>query len=103
MNRLDAPPLPDWLGRMLPFRRYCLAVRGRSMHVMESGPENARAVLMLHGNPTWGFLWRKVALELRSDPLRIVMPDLIGLGLSEKPTDASVHTLDFHSAQVAAR
>jgi haloalkane dehalogenase len=86
---------------MLPFRRYRVSIDGYAMHVMESGPEDGRAVLLLHGNPTWGFLWRKVALGLHGLPLRIVMPDLVGLGLSDKPTDPSVHTMEFHAGQVA--
>ena len=101
MERLPAPPLPDWLDRLLPFRRYRLRVRDHLMHVMESGPEDAPVLLLLHGNPTWGFLWRKVALALGPSRLRVVMPDLVGLGLSEKPP-AAVHTLDFHAAQLEA-
>jgi haloalkane dehalogenase len=96
---LEAPPLPDWLDRLLPFRRYRLQVREHGMHVMESGPEDAPAVLLLHGNPTWGFLWRKVALALGHARLRVVMPDLVGLGLSDKPPP-QVHTLDFHAGQL---
>jgi cis-3-alkyl-4-acyloxetan-2-one decarboxylase len=99
VNELFAPPLPDWLDRLLPFRRYVLQVHSHRMHVMESGPADAPVVLLLHGNPTWSFLWRKVALALAREPLRIVMPDLIGLGLSEKPP-AAMHSLDFHSRQL---
>ncbi|MBL8952133.1 MAG: alpha/beta fold hydrolase [Myxococcaceae bacterium] len=69
------------------------------MHVMESGPEDGPTVLLLHGNPTWGFLWRKVVLALGGAPIRIVMPDLVGLGLSDKPP-AETHTLDFHATQL---
>jgi cis-3-alkyl-4-acyloxetan-2-one decarboxylase len=101
MDRLPAPPLPDWLDRLLPFRRYSLRVRENVMHVMESGPDDAPALLLLHGNPTWGFLWRKVVLALGRAPVRIVMPDLVGLGLSEKPPPA-IHTLDFHAGQLEA-
>src|SRR5438034_11712102 len=96
---LSAPALPDWLDRLLPFRRYRVQVREHAMHVMESGPPDAPAVLLLHGNPTWGFLWRKVALALGQARLRVVMPDLNGLGLSDKPP-AQVHTLDFHASQL---
>jgi len=96
---LPAPPLPDWLDRLLPFRRYRVQVRAHAMHVMESGPEEGPAVLLLHGNPTWSFLWRKVALALGRLPLRVVMPDLVGLGLSDKPP-AATHTLDFHATQL---
>jgi len=98
MERLAAPELPPWLAAMLPFRRYGVRVNGRFFHVMESGPENGPAVLLLHGNPTWGFLWRKVALALEGSGLRLVMPDLLGLGLSDHPRDPGVHTLENHAA-----
>lgn len=56
---------------------------------------------MVHGNPTWGFLWRRVIAELRARPgghhYRIVVPDLVGLGRSSKPA-ASAHTLEHHAA-----
>ena len=96
---IEVPALPPWLERQLPFRRSMLSVRGRVMHVMEQG--EGRPVLMLHGNPTWGFLWRKVAMQLLHQKFRLVMPDLIGLGLSEKPP-ASTHTLEFHALQLRA-
>src|SRR5512140_3396 len=103
---LPAPPLPGWLDRMLPFRRYRIRVREWAMHVMEDGPSDGRPVVLLHGNPTWGFLWRRVAAEIsRLDPtvrLRLIMPDLIGLGLSDHPSEFAVHTLDFHARQMGA-
>lgn len=95
MDRLPAPPLPGWLDGMLPFTRYRVAVgEGLSMHVMEAG--EGLPVLMLHGNPSWGFLYRRVAGALAGEPLRLVMPDLVGLGLSDKPRDPSLHQLDNH-------
>lgn len=65
------------------------------MHVMETG--RGRPVLMVHGNPTWGFLYRKVAMCLQGQGLRLVMPDLIGFGLSDKPKELSAHTIRNHS------
>ena len=64
------------------------------MHVAEWG--EGPPVLMLHGNPSWCFLYRKVVAELAGEPFRLVVPDLVGLGCSDKPSDASVHTLDNH-------
>jgi haloalkane dehalogenase len=93
MDRLPAPELPDWLERQLPFQRYRVSVGEFAMHVMEQG--EGLPVVMLHGNPSWGYLWRKVAAELRGERLRIILPDLIGLGLSDKP-GAAVHTLENH-------
>ncbi len=99
--RETAPLLPSWLDAMLPdgIVRYRVDVGGYHMHVMEVG--QGRPVLMIHGNPTWGFLYRKVAAALAGEPLRLVMPDLIGLGLSDKPRDAGVHQLDNHAAWMA--
>jgi cis-3-alkyl-4-acyloxetan-2-one decarboxylase len=93
-----APELPQWLERMVPFRRALHRIGAHQMHVMEHG--EGLPVVMLHGNPSWGFLWRKVAQELGS-AVRSVMPDLVGLGLSDKPRDARVHTIDFHASQVS--
>lgn len=100
------PPLPGWLEAMLPFRRYTVEVEGLQLHVMESGPSDGRPVLCLHGNPTWGFLYRKVAAALTQRPsdqrLRLVMPDLVGLGFSSKPRDPQLHTLENHARWIGA-
>lgn len=92
-----APALPSWLEKQLPpgIERYRIATSGGAMHVMEIGA--GRPALMLHGNPTWGFLYRHVAEALAGQRLRIVLPDLIGLGFSDKPRDASAHTLEGHA------
>jgi pimeloyl-ACP methyl ester carboxylesterase len=97
-ERLPAPPLPDFLARQLPFSRCAVAVGGLRLHVMEAG--RGPAVVLLHGNPTWGYLWRKVALALAGERLRLVMPDLAGLGLSDKPGDPRFHTLENHARLV---
>ena len=96
MNRLPAPDLPGWLDRLVPFDRYLVDVDGEQMHVMESG--KGRPVVLLHGNPTWGFLYRKVAQELTGEPLRVIMPDLIGFGFSSRPAKMSDHGLANHAA-----
>lgn len=97
LERLPPPRLPAWLDRLVPFERFRVKVEGRHLHVMVAGPADAPPVLLLHGNPTWGFLWRKVAAELSSERLRLVMPDLVGLGFSDKPRNPEVHTLENHA------
>lgn len=93
---MAVPDLPRWLEAMFPagMRRSLVDVGGVRMHVAEwgSGP----AVVMLHGNPSWGFLWRKVVAALAGEGLRLIVPDLIGLGLSDKPHDPEAHTLAAH-------
>jgi haloalkane dehalogenase len=97
------PPLPGWIEAQLPsgVRRRMIDTGGETMHVMEWGPPDGKTVLLVHGNPTWGFLWRKVVAALRARPggdrLRLVVPDLVGLGLSSKPR-GDAHTLEHHAA-----
>jgi haloalkane dehalogenase len=86
---------------MLPFRRATYVVDGLKLHVMEDGDPNGRPVLLLHGNPTWGFVYRKVALALRGSGLRLIMPDLVGLGLSDKPGYAEFHSLARHGELIS--
>lgn len=108
--RLPPPPLPRWLARRLPFERSLVSVGPYRMHVMEAGPgaprrrgaAPPRTVLLLHGNPTWGFLWRKVAAALKGEPLHLVIPDLVGLGLSDKPRAVAAHSLENHAAWLRA-
>ncbi len=100
MEQLPPPVLPRWLAEMVPFERVSVPVAAGRMHVMVAGPEGAPPVLLVHGNPTWGFLWRKVAHELAGDRLRLVMPDLVGLGFSSKPRRAAAHTLENHARWV---
>ncbi len=85
--------MPDWLAAMVPFDRYLVDVGEHRIHVMEVG--EGPTVLCVHGNPTWGFLYRKVAQALAGEA-RIIMPDLVGLGFSDHPRDSSMHTLENH-------
>jgi haloalkane dehalogenase len=57
-------------------------------------------VLMLHGEPTWGYLYRKVMLPLLDAGYRCVVPDLPGFGRSDKPVDDSWYTMDRHTDAV---
>jgi len=102
VDALVAPPLPAWIESQLPagLRRYRLMAGGYRLHVMEAG--SGRPVLLLHGNPTWGFLYRRVAAALAGEPLRLVMPDLAGLGFSDRPRSAAEHTLDNHARWLGA-
>ncbi|MCC6158543.1 MAG: alpha/beta fold hydrolase [Deltaproteobacteria bacterium] len=99
MTRLDPPAWPARLTRQAPFERYVVRVEDMDFHVMEQGA--GRTVFLLHGNPTWSFLYRKIAFALQGAPLRLVMPDLPGLGFSTKWRDARRHTLAEHGRLMA--
>ena len=101
-SALPAPTLPDWLDQLVPYRRYRMQVGAYRMHVMEAGDPDGQPVLCVHGNPTWGFLYRKVVDALDGSGLRIIMPDLIGLGFSDKPKSGDEHQLDAHGAWLGA-
>ena len=97
-----APALPRFLRDALPYSRKLFVPpsgqdRGREMHLIDHGPANARVTVWLqHGNPTWSFLWRKVLARLPTDELRIIVPDLYGLGLSSKHLGVAEHQVDRH-------
>jgi len=89
-------PLPDYAAAFVPedIKSYFVEVEpGIKLHILEIG--TGYPVLMVHGNPTSGFLYRKVVEELPTDRVRIIMPTLVGLGFSSK-VPASRHTLENH-------
>jgi haloalkane dehalogenase len=94
--------LPESIRARYPYRSRFVAVNGRRMHYIDEGPPGAPPVLLLHGNPACGFLWRNAIPPLLAAGLRVVVPDQIGFGLSEKPHDHDVHTLDNHAANLVA-
>jgi haloalkane dehalogenase len=66
------------------------------MAYVEAGPSDAPAVLMLHGEPSWSFLWRKVMHVVSAFGLRAIAPDLIGFGRSDKPEAREDYTYARH-------
>lgn len=77
---------------MYPFTGQYFVRDGLQMHYLDEG--SGEPVLMLHGNPSWSFYYRNLALALRKTH-RVIVPDHIGCGLSDKPSDKEYHyTLD---------
>ena len=71
-----------------PFTPQRFQVRpGIAMSYLDEGPRDGEIVLMLHGNPSWSYYWRKLVSGL-SDRYRCIVPDHVGMGLSDKPGDA---------------
>jgi haloalkane dehalogenase len=74
---------------------------GLRMAWVDTGPRDAaETVVLLHGEPTWGYLYRKMIAPLQAAGLRVVVPDLIGFGRSDKPTDPEAYTYSGHVAWV---
>jgi haloalkane dehalogenase len=76
--------LPDY-----PFEPRRIEVRpGIFVSCLDEGPRDGDVVVMLHGNPSWSYYWRHLVLGLR-DRYRCIVPDHVGMGLSDKPDDAA--------------
>ncbi|MCW2868071.1 MAG: dhmA 1, partial [Marmoricola sp.] len=66
------------------------------MAYVDAGPADAPVVLLLHGEPTWGYLYRHVVDSLTRAGLRTITPDLVGFGRSDKPTRVEDHSYARH-------
>lgn len=73
------------------------ALHGWRMHYLDEGPANSgSAVLCLHDVPGWSYRYRQLIPALSAQGIRVVAPDLIGFGKSDKPKKDAVHTLELH-------
>ena len=77
-------------------------VGGLRLAYVEAGPPAGQPVLLLHGEPSWSFLYRKVIPVLAGAGLRAIAPDLIGFGRSDKPAEVADHTYARHVEWIRA-
>lgn len=83
--------LPDY-----PFEPHYLTVDGMRMHYVDEGADDAPVIFLLHGQPSWSYLYRHMITELVGEGYRVIAPDLIGFGRSDKPIDPGTHTYSAH-------
>ncbi len=84
--------LPDY-----PFKPNYLEVEeGLRLHYLDEGDKAGKVVLLLHGEPSWSYLYRKMIPILADAGFRVIAPDLIGFGKSDKPTEQSDYTYQKH-------
>ena len=76
--------------------RYASLPDGLRMHYVDEGPADAEVVLLLHGQPTWSYLYRTMVTRLAQQGLRAVAPDLIGFGRSDKPVTPAAYSVQAH-------
>lgn len=89
---------PDERFAALPgfgFRPNYLEWRGQRVHYLDEG-KGAETFLCLHGEPTWSYLYRRMLPVFTAAGARVVAPDFVGFGRSDKPEDEAVYTFDFH-------
>jgi pimeloyl-ACP methyl ester carboxylesterase len=95
-------PKPDWLAPLFPWEQRSVIVNGRSMAYIDEGVRDARPVLLLSGNPTWGFLYRDFIGPLTAAGYRAIAPDWIGAGYSDHPRVDAALTLAHHIADLVS-
>jgi haloalkane dehalogenase len=81
-----------------PFAPSYVVVDGMRMHFVDEGPRGAPPVLMLHGEPSWSYLYRKMIPPIAAAGFRAVAPDLIGFGRSDKPARVAAYSYARHVA-----
>jgi haloalkane dehalogenase len=79
-----------------PFAPQYVEIDGLRVHYLDEGPADAAPVLLLHGEPTWSYLYRKMIPPLVDAGHRVVAPDFVGFGRSDKPGDRSDYTYQRH-------
>jgi haloalkane dehalogenase len=98
---VDAYRTPDEQFEGLPgygFEPHYLVQDGLRMHYLDEG--TGSPVLLLHGEPTWSYLYRKIIPEL-TPTARAIAPDYFGFGRSDKPLRLEDYSYDLHSASIA--
>jgi haloalkane dehalogenase len=88
--------LPDY-----PFKPNYIEIPNREgndlrIHYIDEGPIEAEPVLLMHGEPSWSYLYRKMIPVIRDAGYRVIAPDLVGFGRSDKPADRKDYTYQRH-------
>jgi haloalkane dehalogenase len=93
----------DWtFGGLWPFEPRWFETPDGRMHYVDEGPRDGRPVVLVHGNPTWGFLYRDFIGPLTQAGHRAIVPDHLGFGRSDKPADPELYRIPRHVARLDA-
>ena len=80
------------------FKPHYVDIDEMRMHYVDEGPADAPPVLLMHGEPSWSYLYRHMIPPIASAGLRAIAPDLIGFGKSDKPAAQSDYSYEIHVA-----
>jgi haloalkane dehalogenase len=94
--------LPDW-----PYRANYVEIADADgtrlrIHYVDVGPRDGAPVLLLHGEPSWSYLYRHIIADLAAKGRRVIAPDLVGFGRSDKPARREDYTYERHVAWMSA-
>ena len=85
--------LPDY-----EFNSQFVSVDDLHMAYVDAGPSDGEVILLLHGEPSWSYLYRYLITRLSASGYRVIAPDLVGMGRSDKPVEVDIHTYEQHVA-----
>jgi haloalkane dehalogenase len=71
------------------------------IHTIDEGPKNGEVIVCLHGQPSWSYLYRKMIPHFVTAGYRVIAPDLVGFGRSDKPTEVTDYTYSRHVAWIS--
>lgn len=77
---------------------YVFVEQGLSMHYIDEGERKQPVILLLHGEPSWSYLYRNIIPPLVTQGYRVIAPDLVGFGKSDKLIDKSIYTYQNHTS-----
>lgn len=96
-------PMADWtFGGTWPYEpRWFHSTDGR-MHYVDVGPRHGRPIVMVHGNPTWGYLYRRFIKAVTEAGYRAIVLDHLGFGRSQKPNNPKLYRIPHHGDRCEA-
>ena len=92
--------LPPDVAELFPFEPHWAEVGGFQLHYIDEGPRSDRAVVLLHGNPTWSFLYREIIPLVTGAGFRVIAPDHLGCGRSDHGLTESQYDIAHHAGRL---
>jgi haloalkane dehalogenase len=93
----------DWtFGGLWPWQPHWFDTPDGRLHYVDEGPRDGRSVVLAHGNPTWGFLYRNFIGPLAEAGHRVIVPDHLGFGRSDKPARPGAYRIAEHARRLDA-
>jgi pimeloyl-ACP methyl ester carboxylesterase len=96
-------PSFDWtFAGTWPYSPRFFETDGQRLHFIDEGPRDGRPVVLVHGNPSWGYLFRHFIEPLVKAGHRVIVPDHLGHGRSDKPPESAVYGIERHGERLEA-
>ena len=85
-----------------PFKPNYIQLGDIRIHYVDEGESSKEVVLLIHGEPTWSYLYRKMVPIVSESGYRVIVPDLVGFGKSDKPIDQEDYTYEKHVGWISS-